>query len=105
MAFQLGDALLHGPVALREAYLFLQLQDDSLAPLDGVPHALAGNAEVIGDLSQRQIVVVILLHHIALLFGEHVAVEIQQQRNLKILCHRKRLLAGVPGPVKCFAFS
>ena len=55
--------------------------------LDGVPCALAGDAEIFPDLAQRKVVVVILVQHLALLGREDFAVKIEQIAHLKIFCH------------------
>ena len=66
---------------------FLQLQQGGLAALDGVPHTLPRNAEVFGNFGQGVIVVIILHHHIALFFRQHIAVKIKQIRDLPFFCH------------------
>ena len=85
------NALLYSAVPPRKADLVLQLQDRTLAALDGVAYTLAGDAEVVRDLRKGEVVVVILLHHVALFFRQHVAVKIKQVRNFEVFCnHRGR---------------
>ena len=85
------NALLNGAVTSGKADLFLQLENGALAALDGVAHALPRNAEVIRNFGEGKIVVVVLLHHVALLVCQNIAVEIQKIRDLQILrCHCAR---------------
>ena len=46
--------------------------------LDGIADTLAGDALVFGDLGQREIVVVVIINHIPLFLGQHIAVKVQQ---------------------------
>ena len=55
--------------------------------LDGVPCALPGNAEVLTDLAQGEVIVVILAQHLALFGREHFAVKIEQIAHFKVFCH------------------
>ena len=55
--------------------------------LDGVPCALPGNAEVLTDLAQGEVIVVILAQHLPLFFGQHFAIKIEQIPHFQIFCH------------------
>ena len=57
---------------------------------DGIPDALAGDAEIFGNLGEGKILVVIFGENAALTFGEHRAVMVQQDGKFQILhclCH------------------
>ena len=85
--FQLFQLFLHPAIPGRKAHLGFQLLQGGLTMLDGVPCALPGNAEVLADLTQGEVIVVILVQHLALLGREDLAVKIEQIAHLKILCH------------------
>ena len=58
--------------------------------LDGIAHALAGNAEVFGNFREGEILVIIFGENAALTLGEHRTVMVQQDRKFQILhclCH------------------
>ena len=71
-------AALHPHKALEQAGLVLQLVHGGLGADDHVPHTLPGDAAVLGDLRQRQILVVVEVKQLALPVGEDVTVKIEQ---------------------------
>ena len=52
-----------------------------------VPCALPGDAEVLSDLTQGEVIVVILAQHLALFLREHLAVKVEQIPHFQIFCH------------------
>ena len=79
---QLGGCILDGlqmaPHLLEapdQAGLVLHLLHDALRPDDHVPDALAGDAGVFRDLSQRQVLIVIEVKEFLLPLGEEFAVK------------------------------
>ena len=79
--------ILYPAEACRQVQPFLVFQQLALRPLDGIPHALPGNAAVRRYLRQGKILIVVQLHHIPLLIGQHIAVKIQQKGYLQVFCH------------------
>ena len=87
------EAVPHLAEPLGQSQALLHLEQLGLGPLDGIPHALAGDALVLRDFGQGKVVVVVQLHHIPLLFGQHIAVKIKQQGYLQVFRHTARLLS------------
>ena len=71
-------AVLHAHKALEQARLVLQLVHGGLGADDHISHALTGYAAVLGDLRQRQILIVVEIEQLALPLREDVAVKIEQ---------------------------
>ena len=106
--FQFFQFLLHAAVPRRKADLFLQLPQCVLAMFDGVPRTLPGDAEVLADLAQREVIVVILAQHLALFLGQRFAVEVEQIAHFQIFCHRLtpgKLPSLSRSDVKVFCFT
>ena len=79
--------------AADDARLVLQLGEDGLGADDHIPDALAGDAVVLRDLGQGEILIVVEVVELLLAVGEHVAVEIIEQGHAVCLVfHRCRLL-------------
>ena len=69
--------------ALDKAGLILDLGHVRLGADDDVAHALAGDAVVLGDLGERQVLVVVKLVKFLLPLGEEFAVEVKEHRHAK----------------------
>ena len=78
-ALHLLKLLLHGVEALDEAGLVLQVGEDGLRPDDHVPDALAGDAVVLGDLGQGQVLIIVEVVELLLPGSENVPVKIIQK--------------------------
>ena len=73
--------LLHQHKALHEAGFVLQVGHDGLGPDDHVPDALAGDAVILRDLGQGQILVIVQVEEFLLPRGQDLAVKIEQHRH------------------------
>ena len=65
--------------ALDDPRLILQLGEDGLGPDDDVPDPLTGDAVVLRNLSQREVLVVVEVVELLLPVGEHIAVKVVKQ--------------------------
>ena len=73
--------LLHQHEALHKPGFVLQVGHDGLGPDDHVPDSLAGDAVILRDLGQRQILVIVQVKKFLLPRGEDLAVKIEQHRH------------------------
>ena len=69
--------------ALDEPRLVFDLGHVVLRAHDDVAHALAGDAVVLGDLGEGQVLVVVKLVKFLLPLGEEFAVEVKEHRHAK----------------------
>ena len=73
--------------------LFLMLGTSLVFTLVGllfsnqIAAALTGDPEVFPDFTEGEVVVVILVQHLALLGREHLAIKIEQIAHFKVFCH------------------
>ena len=87
---QPGEVFLHLCVAAGVTQLRFQFIQGGFAMLDGVPHTLAGNAEILGNLGKGKILVIIFGKDGTLLFGKGRAVEVQQHRIRQVFLRFSR---------------
>ena len=78
-SLHLLELFAHGVEPLDEAGLVLQVGEDGLRPDDHVPDPLAGDAVVLGDLGQRQVLIIVEVVELLLPGGEDVPIKIIQK--------------------------
>ena len=81
--------------AADETGLILDLLHLVLCPDDDVPDALAGDARVLRDLGEGEVVVVVEVEELLLPVGEELAVEIEEHGHAVGL-----ILQGLPSRLK-----
>lgn len=77
------DVLVDLPIAGDQTELILDLTQGMLGADDRVPHALTGDPGVLSDLGEGKILIIIEIEQLALLVGEHIAVEVEQEAHFK----------------------
>ena len=83
------ELLVHGVEPLDQAGLVLQLGEDGLGPDDNIPDSLAGDAIVLSDLAQGQVLVVIEVIKFLLAVSEHIAIKIIEHGHaISLTFHR-----------------
>ena len=87
---RLAEALCQVQLLLVKVQLFLCL-------FDKLAHALTGNAKVLCDLSEREIVVVVIVQDASFAVGQDVALKVQKISDAQVFCKhfglQKRSLA------------
>ena len=89
------------------AELLLQLIERGLTVLDGVPHSLPRDAEVLGNFGQGQILIIVFCQDDALLVRQDRTVEVQQDGVGKVFLRlagpARAPFAACEGRVKYFS--
>ena len=86
--------------ALYQSRFLLDLGHGGFGTADDIPHALTGNAALLGDLGQGQIFIIMEVKILTLLFREQLAVKIKQHRT-----HHSAVFHGVRLPVNEIYFT
>lgn len=81
----LFDLLQQAHMTCSQTCAGLRVLQGGLRPKERVPYCLAADPVVLGDLAQRQVLVIIQVCVFPLLLGEQLPVEVQQQREVNVL--------------------
>ena len=72
--------------------LFFIIRQMLFALLNRLSDALSAYVDYIGNLRQRQVLIIIHIYGITLLFRKQLTVYVKQNGNIQVLCHVKLFL-------------
>ena len=94
-----GDGAVEPSVLFDQAELAFHVGQRLFRLAQGVVHGLAGDPEALRDLGEGEVLLHAQAHHLALLFGQERAIEVQQHRKLCVV-RGFHALASVPCEAK-----